>query len=105
MGILSLVLMWQAPLSIVVLCGKLCTHLLLLWYCVVLRGTTGRPLCIHGRGLNVSLQLVPQPLSTYIHHHHHYPPHPQHHSDNYKTISSSKYSIFNQLIMDLNIDH
>ena len=49
MGILSLVLMWQAPLSIVVLCGKRfsgfcggdlswhCAVVLVLWYCVVNR--------------------------------------------------------------------
>ena len=46
--------------DIVVLCG-------IVWCYVSIVALCGGPLCIHGRGLNVSLQLVLQPLSTHIH--------------------------------------
>lgn len=46
--------------DIVVLCG-------IVWCYPGIVALCGGPLCIHGRGLNVSLQLVLQPLSTHIH--------------------------------------
>ena len=46
--------------DIVGLCG-------IVWCYPGIVALCGGPLCIHGRGLNVSLQLVLQPLSTHIH--------------------------------------
>ena len=45
-------------------CVVLCD---LVWCYPGIVALCGGPLCIHGRGLNVSLQLVLQPLSTHIH--------------------------------------